>query len=63
MTRIPRREVDGKPLPAALRDEGIPEWIDEPTQPTRVPSNEELEAELHLLGGGAGNWDYRKGPL
>jgi hypothetical protein len=45
-TRVPRRPTDGKPLPAPPP---LPEeFHEEPTVRSRVPSNEELEAELRL---------------
>lgn len=60
MTRTPRDAV-GKPLPRGLVEDGVPEFIEEPTVPDAVmPSVEELEAELFQHGGG--EFQLRKGP-
>lgn len=65
MTRTPT-DANGKPLPRALVEQGVPEWVDEDTQPlARIPTNEELEAELeqHASDGMGLEHDFWRGPL
>lgn len=60
MTRTPRHPETGKPIPRAIADQGIPEFIEEETKPDlRIPSADELEDELAQHSGDAAFWRRR----